>query len=117
MAETRKQYSALIKARAVAYGREHGFDEAAKKYGVAAGSMVGRWARLNGAADAHPKEKEASRQASRRNRALDATVLLRKAMQMVETEVRAGAPFRESDALVRLALAELTTIKRTDDDE
>ena len=113
MAETRKQYSALIKARAVAYGREHGFDEAAKKYGVAAGSMVGRWARLNGAADAHPHKK----QESRRNRALDATVLLRKAMQMVEQEVRAGAPFRESDALVRLALAELTAIKREDDDE
>ena len=42
--------------------------------------------------------------------------LLRKALQMIEQEVRAGAQLRESDALVRLALAELTAIKREDDE-
>ena len=41
---------------------------------------------------------------------------MRKALQMIEQEVRAGAQLRESDALVRLALAELTAIKREDDE-
>ena len=112
MAEIRKQYSALIKARAVAYGREHGFPAAAKKYGITTPSMVNKWAHANGAADTHPHKK----QASRRNRALDATVLIRKALQMIEQEVRAGAQLRESDALVRLALAELTAIKREEEE-
>lgn len=90
----RRLFSEEQKTEILAFAKEHTVEAAGKKYALSHSVIYGwRHARGNGA-KAPP-------------RGVEAIALLRRAMSSITSEIRSGAPLRDSDCYVALALSTL----------